>query len=85
VVPLLAAYAEGREEKPWRAVRLDDGDFGYVEPIRVGPICLRCHGGEVAPEIRERLAALYPDDQATGFEQGDFRGLFWVRMPEQEP
>jgi hypothetical protein len=83
--PLLAAYAEGGEERPWRAVRLEGGDFGYVEPIRVGTVCLRCHGGEIAPAIRERLVALYPNDRATGFEQGDFRGLFWVRLAAQEP
>jgi len=23
---------------------------------------------------------LYPDDQATGFSEGDFRGVFWVEF-----
>jgi hypothetical protein len=62
-------------------VELEDGRFGYVEPIRVEKVCLMCHGAEVPPPIAERIASLYPDDEATGFKEGDFRGLFWITMP----
>jgi hypothetical protein len=40
-----------------------------------------CHGPDVAPPIAGRIATLYPDDAATGFEESDFRGLFWITMP----
>lgn len=65
----------------FRTVALPDGALGYVEPIRVGAVCLGCHGGEIAPAVREKLRALYPTDAATGFTQGTFRGLFWAVVP----
>jgi hypothetical protein len=80
--PLLAAYLEDPEGAEPRAVRLEDGLVGYVEPMRVLPMCLACHGTDLSAPVSERLAELYPEDQATGFEAGDFRGMFWVTLPE---
>ncbi len=77
--PLLAAYSSGREEGPYRAVFLDDRTVGYVEPIYIKPMCLTCHG-DVTDPLAAKLNELYPADQATGFRDGDFRGLFWVKM-----
>lgn len=61
-------------------VDLGDGRYGYAEPIFIQPLCLTCHGEELAPDIAARIEALYPDDQATGFREGDFRGVFWVEF-----
>lgn len=63
------------------SVTLDDGRRGYVEPIVVQPVCLACHGESLAPEVAEVIADEYPDDRATGFRAGDFRGVFWVEYP----
>jgi hypothetical protein len=79
--PLLAAYRAAPERAP-RAVAIGAGRVGYVEPITVKPMCLACHGSELAPGVRARLAELYPEDRATGFAVGDFRGLFWAEFPE---
>ncbi len=81
--PLLGDYATGREERSWRAVRLEGGSVGYVEPIYVQPLCLKCHGADLDEPVAGRIQALYPNDEATGFEPGDFRGLFWVTMDER--
>lgn len=54
--------------------------YGYLEPIFVEPICLNCHGKNVADDTNQAIRAAYPTDQATGFEVGDFRGLLWVEM-----
>ena len=62
------------------AVALDEGRYGYAEPIFIQPLCLTCHGTELAPDIAAQIDALYPDDAATGFEEGDFRGAFWVEF-----
>lgn len=78
--PLLADFAKGSDE-PFRAVVIGDGRFGYVEPIVVQKPCLMCHGPSVAPALAARIEQHYPEDEATGFEEGDFRGLFWVTMP----
>lgn len=80
IEPLLADYVRGSTE-PFRTVVLDGGRFGYVEPIHVKGRCLMCHGESVEQALVERIAQHYPDDQATGFADGDFRGLFWVTMP----
>lgn len=68
-------------------VGLPDGGILYMKPIRVqSPLCLKCHGGEdeLAAGVPERLAALYPEDHATGFSEGDLRGAFTVRFPATE-
>jgi hypothetical protein len=64
----------------FRTVRLGGGRVGYAEPIYVQPLCLTCHGTDLAPSVAERIRAAYPDDEATGFALGEFRGLFWVEL-----
>lgn len=56
-----------------------DGKKAYLEALYVGPQCLTCHGEAVGGPLRERISALYPKDQATGFKLGEFRGLVWVK------
>ena len=76
VAPAIESYLAG-ETRPV-TVELDDGRQGYIEPIMMQPLCLTCHGQELQPDVEAKLAQLYPDDQATGFAAGDFRGVFWV-------
>lgn len=78
--PLLAAYRADPTHAESRVVSLAGGGVAYVEPIRMQPLCLTCHGETLAPDVAERIAALYPDDQATGFRVGELRGLFWVEF-----
>ncbi len=80
VAPVLTAYlAEPADAAP-RTVSLADGAAGYVEPIRLQPLCATCHGRELAPDVARRIDELYPDDQATGFAVGELRGVFWVEQ-----
>jgi len=74
---LLDQYLAGTMAGP-QLVDLGAGYHGYVEPIMTQPLCLACHGSELAAEVATQLATLYPDDRATGFASGEFRGLFWV-------
>ncbi len=53
----------------------------YITPIPTGGLCLACHGSEIAPEVRDALARDYPEDQATGFQQGEMRGAFTLWVP----
>jgi hypothetical protein len=59
------------------------GRLGVTLPIRVAGACMTCHGpAETIPsDVRDALATLYPEDQATGFQEGDLRGWFWVEVP----
>jgi hypothetical protein len=63
---------------------LDDGRGAALLPIKLKALCLLCHGpaDQIMPEIKDQLATHYPDDQATGFEEGDLRGWFWVETIE---
>ena len=42
------------------------------------PLCTTCHGTSVDPALLAHIRERYPEDRATGYSVGDFRGLFWV-------
>lgn len=52
----------------------------YAQAIGTEPGCLACHGQHVAEPIADAIRQRYPDDHATGFAEGDLRGLFWVEV-----
>ncbi len=81
VAPVLDAYAASTTGLQPVTVELQDNRAGYIEPIVAQPLCLTCHGENLAGDIAARLAELYPDDQATGYRAGDLRGVFWVDYP----
>lgn len=60
-----------------------DGTLRYYRTLRTAPQCLACHGGEgdLDPEAARLIAEAYPDDEATGYEEGEFRGLIRVQIP----
>ncbi|WDQ17144.1 c-type heme family protein [Rhodopirellula sp. P2] len=64
-------------------VSLTNGHAAALLPIRLQSQCLMCHGPteQIAPVISDQLAKLYPNDQATGFREGELRGWFWVETP----
>jgi hypothetical protein len=66
---------------------LPDQRTGALFPIMLKVQCLTCHGPEdrMADDILTRLKKLYPDDRATGFQEGDLRGWFWVEVPAANP
>ncbi len=78
--PLLEKYAGDPEMTAATLVALPAGGHGYVEPITVRAACLKCHGEALDPAVAKKIDALYPDDTARGFKEGDFRGLFWVKI-----
>jgi len=84
VVPILEAWANNASDRAARTVALDADRSGYAEPILVQPLCLTCHGTDIAPDVAERLEALYPDDRAVGYEVGELRGAFWVEFPQRD-
>ncbi|SMP59596.1 Protein of unknown function [Neorhodopirellula lusitana] len=64
-------------------VMLNNGNAAALLPIKLQGQCLMCHGSsdQIAPIIQDQLARLYPDDQATGFREGELRGWFHIEMP----
>ncbi len=53
----------------------------FMKAIPVQKACLGCHGSELAPGVAEALRKAYPEDQATGFAEGDLRGAFSLFKP----
>lgn len=78
--PMLDAWAAQPANALPRAVWIDEDTIGYVEPIYTGAMCLTCHGEAIADSIAARIDELYPMDEARGFSEGEFRGIFWVTM-----
>ncbi len=52
----------------------------FYQPLIVQELCLNCHGDPAtfSPELVEALAERYPEDRATGYAPGDFRGVIRV-------
>ncbi|MEO8704389.1 MAG: DUF3365 domain-containing protein [Kofleriaceae bacterium] len=63
------------------ARRLADGRIAYAEPLMIQPLCLACHGARLAPDVQQVLATRYPEDRATGYAEGELRGIAWVELP----
>jgi hypothetical protein len=57
----------------------------YMRAIPMDALCLTCHGPVLAPDLAAVINRDYPDDQATGFEQGQLRGAFSVTWPSVAP
>ena len=81
VSPTLEAWLGAATPREPVVVELGEDRVGYIEAIVTKPLCLACHGETLAPEISAALEAHYPEDQATGFVEGDLRGVFWVEFP----
>ncbi|SEB07329.1 MAG: DUF3365 domain-containing protein [Candidatus Thiothrix putei] len=65
--PATLAYAE-----------VVDNEFRFMKAIPTAAVCLKCHGTELSPAVSAKLTELYPNDKATGYQEGDLRGAFVV-------
>ena len=55
--------------------------FRYMKAIPAQGPCLTCHGTNIPAEVTAALEGAYPQDQATGFAEGDIRGAFTIIQP----
>lgn len=65
---------------PEHLIRPVGDETRYYRPIIVAELCTACHGPRdtLDPAVQDVLDRRYPDDQATGYSAGDFRGLIRV-------
>lgn len=74
-------------EEVWKTVDTPGGEarLRYLRPITVGPMCLNCHGDSstIPEDVQTKIRELYPEDNAVGYEAGDFRGAVSVTVPLQ--
>jgi hypothetical protein len=78
-----ARIAKGEKAADLVSAEVIEGDgvktFRFIKAIPTGDMCMTCHGDTVDPGLKQKILALYPDDQATGFKQGDMRGVFTLK------
>ena len=69
-------------------VELDhNGIPNYYAPILVEKKCLSCHGTldkELSRPADSIIKSYYPNDMATGFTEGDLRGIWSIAFPKSE-
>jgi len=58
--------------------------YRVYKPLPTGKVCLKCHGTNIDPKIAETIKKFYPKDQATGFKEGDLRGVIVAEIKKQE-
>lgn len=60
--------------------------YHFFEPIVTQDFCLRCHGSKESMDasVATAISAKYPNDLATGYSEGEVRGMFVVetKWPE---
>ena len=69
----------GEDLMTLEASATENGEFRFMKAIPTGAACIACHGTELSAPVQARLAELYPQDQARGFNPGDLRGAFTLR------
>lgn len=64
------------------------GALTYYAPIVLKlPLCLSCHGEpgtDIKPDVLAQIKKTYPTDEATGFKQGQLRGLWSVEFKRSD-
>lgn len=85
VPPAWASSLVDSETGQSRFLNGPNGKLGALFPIRLKKECLVCHGpsDEIPSNIQTEISRVYPKDKATGFEEGDLRGWFWVVVPPE--
>lgn len=68
-------------EVPEVIAHASDGSSTYMRAIVTQPLCLACHGENLAPAVQAAIDEHYPKDQATGFRAGQLRGAWVVGWP----
>ena len=58
-------------------------EYRFYRPLLIAAPCLSCHGSaeEIDPAVQAILDERYPNDLATEYAVGDFRGLVRVSVP----
>lgn len=53
----------------------------FMKGITIKPVCLTCHGDSNATAaVDQKLAELYPNDKARGYQLGDLRGALSIKI-----
>jgi hypothetical protein len=78
-----AGEAPGTLEKGELVTEAGQKTYRYMKALPTAELCLGCHGtpASLSPAVRAKLAALYPQDKATGYSVGQIRGAITLKKP----
>lgn len=67
-----------------KVTKQDVVQYYFYKPLIIENVCLGCHGNpeNMDTKLLNQIAQYYPEDKATGYSEGDFRGLISVIIPE---
>ncbi len=78
--------ANEKKAAAFEPVVVDLGNkIGMLKPIGTAGFCLTCHGASIDETVRRKILEKYPADKATGFSEGDLRGVIWAEIPLPKP
>ncbi len=61
----------------------DKGFVHFYAPIKIKKACLKCHGTpekDISAPILKMIKEHYPNDKATGFREGELRGIWDIKF-----
>jgi uncharacterized protein (UPF0335 family) len=83
---IIENYLESQEMHKELAPMVMKDDQGYVHfyaPIKLKNKCLQCHGQpgkDINDKVLEVIKENYPKDKATGFREGELRGIWDIKF-----
>ena len=67
---------------------IEEEQYLFTSPIFIdNALCLSCHGtldNGLAQSTKEFILEKYPMDKATGYQLGDFRGMWSIAIPKKK-
>lgn len=73
-------FKSGKNLEPM-VLAISKNEALYCSPIFLKPLCLNCHGTpgvDIAQNTLDLINQYYPNDNATGYQENDFRGMWSV-------
>lgn len=81
------AWEKIKSEKTGFMKEDENGEVYYYKPIFIAmPTCLKCHGGntDIIESTKKIIAKKYPSDKAIGYSIGDLRGMWKMKLTENQ-
>jgi len=75
------AVANGEDYQP--VTEVENGRNSFYYPIATNSMCLQCHGipnKTIQPEVLSTIKDLYPNDEATGYDINEVRGMWAIEF-----
>jgi len=78
-IKIMKAYEKAIADKTFQPKDIKvvevNNTYRIYKPLPAKKMCLKCHGQNISDNIKTVLKKVYPNDKATGFKEGDLRGV----------